>query len=508
MTVAEGSRRSARHVLGMDLGTSSLKCVVLDESGAILASASRSYPTQSPHPGWAEQDPADWLAALKGAIADLRAQSDDLIERVAAVGICSAAHIPVLLDAADRILRPAILWSDQRSSAEVAALRAEHGALLETTALNEAGCTWTLPQLLWIWNHEPDVLPRVRSFLSSKDYLVFRLTGERVMDHGSAAATLMLDGHRRQWSSVILELSRLPDSAVPTLASPTDTAGHITPEAAAAFGLPAGIPVVAGTLDSAAEMVGCGVLASGESGMVRVGSAGGVMAVTDRAAFHRGVITYPHVLADRFYKQAGTNACATSLKWIRDLGQALPGADATAFTYETMDRLAAEVAPGAEGLMFHPYLQGERAPHWSADVRGSFTGLDLRHGWPHMVRAVMEGVAFSLRDGLAMFERDGLGMTSAVMSGGVLRSPVWTQIITDVLGMETRTIRQGDSALGAAMLAAIGAGLFRDVAHAVSECVVPEATQRPVAQNTERYAGLFERYRRVGTFLVELADCR
>lgn len=496
---------TARCVLGMDLGTSSLKCVLMDESGRLLASAVRPYPTQSPRPGWAEQDPADWLVALRGAVDELRSMTAGTVDRIAAIGICSAAHIPVLLDDAKRVVRPAILWSDQRSGDEVAALAGTHGDLLAHTALNDAGCTWTLPQLLWIWNHEPDALPRTRTLLSSKDYLVFRLTGEAVMDYGSAAATLMLDARRRAWSPELLGASRLPPDAFPRLRHALSIVGTVTGEAAEAFGLPAGIPVIAGTLDSAAEMVGCGLLAPGAAGMLRVGSAGGAMTVTDRAAFHPGVITYPHVADGRFYKQAGTNACATSLKWLRDLCRSLRGTDGPEFTYETMDRLAAECPPSAEGLMFHPYLQGERAPYWNPDLRGSFTGLDLRHGWPHFVRAVMEGVAYSLRDCLGMFEREGLTMTSAVLSGGVVQSPVWSRIITDVTGLETRTIRHGDSALGACMLAATAAGLFRDVEHAVARCVVPEDTLRPDPARRDVYAQAFPRYQATARFLDEMA---
>lgn len=493
--------KSTRCVLGMDLGTSSLKCVIMDATGQLLATAERSYSTDSPHPGWAEQNPDDWIAAMRDALDELRTHEPALIANLAAVGLCSAAHIPVLLDDSDQFIRPAILWSDQRSEAEVDFLRSNHNRLLQETALNEAGCTWTLPQLLWVWNNEPEVLSRVRRLLSSKDYLIFRLTGEASMDLASAAATLMLDARNETWSSPLIELSQLPAGAFPRLAKPMEVVGRVSAEAARRFGLPVGLPVIAGTLDSAAEMVGCGILKPGELGMVRVGSAGGIMAVTDKPAFNNGILTYPHIVSGLFYKQAGTNACATSLAWVRNLCLAMRGVDAPELSYAHLDQLAAETAPGADGLLFHPYLQGERAPYWNPELRGSFTGLDQRHSWPQIIRAVMEGVAFSLLDCLSMFRRDGLDMTSAVMAGGVVKSPVWSQIITDVLGLETQTIRQGDSALGVCMLAATAAGCFASIDEAVSACVVQERTMTPDAAKHEHYARLFMRYQEVGCFL-------
>lgn len=491
---------ATRAVLGMDLGTSSLKCVVMDQTGRLLASAERSYPTQSPYPGWAEQNPNDWLEAMRQALHDLRTRELRLIDGLEAVGLCSAAHIPVLLDDADQVMRPAILWSDQRSEAEVANLRANHGQLLEEITLNEAGCTWTLPQLLWVANHEPDAYARVRRLLSSKDYLIFRLTGNMAMDHASAAATLMLDARTKTWSPQITALSRLSTNAFPLLVDSMTVVGKISNDAAREFGLPAGVPVIAGTLDSAAEMVGCGILAPGEAGMVRVGSAGGIMAVTDRPTFNRGIITYPHVIDGLFYKQAGTNACATSLKWIRDLCVAMRGADAPPLTYDNLDRIAAEAKPGADGLMFHPYIQGERAPYWNPELRGSFTGIDQRHSWPQFIRAVMEGVAFSLLDCLTMFRREGLDITSAVMAGGIVKSQIWSQIITDVLDMNTHTIRNGDSAFGVCMLSATAVGMFASLDDAVSVCVKQERTLVPNSANRDLYKRLFARYQEIGNF--------
>lgn len=490
-----------RCVLGMDLGTSSLKCLVMDANGRLLATAERSYPTHSPHPGWAEQDPQDWIDALRDALDELRSREPGLIAGVECIGLCSAAHIPVLLDDAEQVIRPAILWSDQRSQAQASALDANHGRRLAEVGLNAAGCTWTLPQLLWVSDHEPEVIARARRLLSSKDYLIFRLTGAVSMDHASAAATLMFDARRRRWSPDLIGLSRLPEEVFPRLAEPMAVVGKISAASARLFGLPAGVPVIAGTLDSAAELVGCGILKPGKLGMVRVGSAGGVMTVTDQPTYNRGIITYPHVVDGLYYKQAGTNSCATSMKWIRNLCVRMQGEQAPAFSYDHLDQLAAAAEAGAGGLIFHPYLQGERSPYWNPELRGSFTGIDLQHGWPQFIRAVMEGVGFSLLDCLNMFRADGLDMSAAVISGGVVKSRIWSQIITDVLGLETRTVRQGDSALGVCMLAATAAGMFASLDDAVSVCVTAQRIMTPNPANRERYDRLFARYQEVACFL-------
>ena len=486
-------------VLGIDLGTSSIKAVVVSGGGELLASTARTYPTSHPQPGWAEQDPANWIEALRSALDDLRAQAPGRLDQLIGIGLTSAAHLPVLLDAQQDVIRPAILWSDQRSEREVAELRAEHETPIANTSLNEPGCTWTLPQLLWVWENEPDVLPRVRSLLSSKDYLLFRLTGTMLMDHGSAAATLMLDAHRRTWSRELTALSCLPDAVFPPLWPAMHIAGHVTAEARKLFGLPEGVPVIAGTIDSAAELVGCGMLKPDGNGMVRVGSAGGIMAVTGKPVFNRGVITYPHVVDGLYYKQAGTNSCATSLQWIRNLCCGIR-TDAVSVSYTDLDQLAKLAPPGADGLIFHPYLQGERAPYWNPALRGSFTGLDQRHGWPHLVRAVMEGVAFSLRDCLEMFRREGMYLQSAVVAGGVVESEVWLRIITDVLDLNTHTVRHGDSVFGAAMLVATAVGLFDDLDQAVARCVKEEQALKPDAARSELYDHAFARYRNVAQF--------
>jgi xylulokinase len=492
-------------VLGIDLGTSSLKCVLMDGDGRVRGSASCPYPTSRPQPGWAEQNPADWCEALAHAFGELRARAPSAFADIGAIGLCSAAHIPVLLDAKDAVVRPAILWSDQRSEAQVQALNAGHGAQLERVALNRAGCTWTLPQLVWLRDCEPENHSRARSVLCSKDYLLWKLTGIKATDPASAAATLMADVPARRWSEALTGLAGLSADMLPPIL-PTDAeAGRVSAAAAREFGLPAGIPVFVGTLDSAAELIGCGVCEPQNTGMIMVGSSGGIMALAHAPSHHAGIITYPYVVDDFYYKQAGTNSCATSLQWIRTLFSTVPG-QVAALGFSELDELAAQTDAGAGGLLFHPYLQGERAPYWNPELRGSFCGIDQTHTSGHFVRAVMEGVAYSLKDCLAMFERNGLTMKSAVIAGGVAKSPVWTRIITDVLGLDTYTTHNGESAFGAALLAATAKGIFADLKEAVATCVRREHTLAPDPQTAARYAACFARYQAVAAFYDSL--CR
>jgi xylulokinase len=486
-------------VLGIDLGTSSVKCMLMDADGRVRAAASHAYPTARPSVGWAEQAPEDWVGAVAAAVATLRAAEPAAIAGLGAIGLCAAAHIPVLLDCDGRVIRPAILWSDQRSGAEVRRLEASHGATLTRAALNRAGCTWTLPQLMWLRENEPAAWARLDRLLCSREYLAWRLTGALATDPAGAAATLMADVPAGRWSAELVAAAGLTTAALPPIRSALATVGRVTTTAAARFGLPAGVPVVVGTLDSAAELIGCGVAAPQAAGMVMVGSSGGVMAVTDTASCHPGILTYPHAIGGLFYKQAGTNSCATSLQWIRSLFAALPGAEGLDFA--DLDRLAAGSAPGAGGLQFHPYLQGERAPYWNPELRASFSGIDQSHGPADFVRAVMEGVAYSLRDCLAMFGAHGLGMTEAVIAGGVTKSAVWTRIITDVLGLETHTVADGDSAFGACLLGATASGLFPDLATAMAACVRRDRGFRPNPATTATYTAGFERYRDLAGFL-------
>ena len=495
-------------VLGIDLGTGSVKCVALGRDGAPCGDAAHPYQTDYPQPGFAEQDPDDWWRASAAAVRAALAAGGLDPAAVRCVALCGTAHTPVLLDRNDAVIRPAILWSDQRSGVQVVRLqRTAAAAILEQT-LNEPSCTWTLPQLLWVREHEPDALARTRRLLIAKDYLIFRLTGEAVTDPATAASTLLFDLRHGDWSKPLTQLCGLGPDTLPRVVPASAQAGRLTTAAASEFGLVPGTPVAAGTLDSAAELVGTGVLRPGQ-GLVRLGTAGAVMVVTETPRCCHGALTYPHPLSPFGYNQSGTNACATALQWFRNQ---LTAASAS-LRYADLDELAAQVAPGSDGVLFHPYLIGERAPHWDPELRASFTGLTVQHGRAHLARAVLEGVALSLRDCLEALRGQGLTLTDCRLCGGGAGSPLWRQIVCDVLALPGVWVGGGDSASGAALLAAVAAGFFESLPAAVGAAVNTAAPVRPNPAAVACYQALFSTYQSVHDALAPVyrnrpkADC-
>ena len=419
-------------VLGIDLGTGSTKCVVMNSRGRCLASASRAYLTSYPALGFAEQDPHDWYSGVVGSVREAIQGAGTTGDRIRCIGICGAAHIPVLLNSRLDVCRPAILWSDQRSGLEVEYLVEHHDHEILDVGYNQASCTWTLPQLMWISRNEPDTFDQVRHLLVSKDYIVFRFTGKLATDIGSAVSTLMVDARREQWSPILSSLSGLFPSALPPIFSPGDIVGGLTRDSAEDLGLPADVKVIAGALDSAMELLGTGVIRPSQ-GIVRLGTAGAVMMIAEEPRPERGILTYPHVISPYWYCQAGTNSCGTALQWVRDFVAPAPGQTGKSLSYPELDDLAHAAPPGCDGLVFHPYLLGERAPYWDSNLRASFIGASINHGKGHFVRAVQEGVAFSLRDCLESLQRLGFRMEEARLGGGGSKSALWSQIVCDVL---------------------------------------------------------------------------
>ncbi|MBL4917408.1 xylulokinase [Szabonella alba] len=481
--------------LGLDLGTSSLKAVLTDSAGQVLAEASAPYPTLRPAIGWSEQDPAEWCRALRDCIADLQASAPDALDRLAAIGFCSAAHLPVLLDDAGAVIRPAILWSDQRSSDEVAELQARHGDHIRRVTCNAPSCTWTLPQLMWVRRHEPEAISRVTMLLSSKDYLIWLLTGQMQMDLTSAVATLMHRGDLHcgpvtgagsgdrsgaGWDHDLAALAGLPPQALPPVTAPSTIVGK-TGGGRDLFGLPRGVPVVSGGLDSAAEITACAGRAEATPPILRIGSSAAIL-VPGPAAARPGLLCYPQAPGPGHFHQAGTNSGAVALQWARALWGGLSHAET--------DTEVAATPPGADGMLFHPYLQGERAPYWNPDMRGSFSGLHGGHGRGHFLRAVMEGVAYSLRDCIARLDLPLPPGRAMRLAGGVTRGSIWPQILSDVLNRPLELVDHGESALGAAFLAI--AALQGDTA---LPQVTIRATFRPDPDRTAIHDAAFARYR-------------
>jgi len=478
-------------VLGIDLGAGSLKATLVDETGNTLSEAAAPIATQQPKPGWSEQDPATWWQALCIAVPQALGQAAVPARDVAAVGLSAGAHIAVLEDAEGQVVRPAIMWNDQRSGAEAAELHARAGELIIATGLNRANPTWTLCQLAWLQRHEPAAVARARRLYLAKDWLRSRLTGDWTTDYSDALGALMSDVATRGWSPDLCGLIGWDMATLPPVRQPEEIAGRVTAAAARATGLAEGTPVVVGANDTTVELYGAGALEAGQ-GAIKLATAGVVFLACDRPEVHPPVSCYPHILPGLWYMASGINACATAHRWVRDTFFAELPAD-TAFA--EMDRLAAGIAPGCDGLLFHPYLLGERAPHWDPRLRGDFIGLTLGHTRAHFARACYEGIAFALNDVLrAAKALSGATFGDMRLLGGGARSATWRQIIADVTGLTVKVPANGDASFGAALVAAAGAGLFASPEEAARRCARIVEENRPDAGRHATYGRFFALY--------------
>lgn len=484
-----------RCYLGIDVGSSGVKVMLVRSDGSTPGVASAGYETAHPYPGHVEQNPDDWYTAACSAVRRLAAETGIASGAVAGIGLSGTSHVPSMLDEHLRPVRPGILWSDIRSEAQVRRLAGEAGRFIEQCTGNSVNCTWSLPQLCWVREHEPEAFSRVRHVLFSKDYLAYRLSGVLAADHSSAASSLLLDAVSLDWKEELLRLAGLTAAMVAPIHPSTSIIGGLTRAAAADMGLPPGAPVAIGMLDSAAELVGVG--ATGLSvAVIRLGTAGGVMTLTGRPEWRRGCMLYPHPVRPLWYHQAGTNAATSSLQWAMQLlGLSADGG------YAELDALVAQSPPGAGGLLFHPYLLGERAPYWSSRIRGGFSGATLEHGRPAFLRAVQEGVAYSLRDCTGLV--DWTAVSDIRLCGGGAKSAAWRHIIADVLGLPVQQMQQQDaSALGAA-LAAIAGCERRDLSELAQTGAAAAVRIEPDPSRRDVYESGYRKYREIAGQYLE-----
>lgn len=480
----------AGFVLGLDLGTSSAKVSALAPDGRLLGQESEPYPTHVPQPGRAEQDPGDWLPAIAAATRRLLAGAGLRGGDALALAISSAAHIGILLDGAGRPLRRALLWSDQRSAEEAAELGAAHGAEIFAIGRNWPTTTWTLPHLAWIARHDPGARARCVRILLSKDHLTLLLTGEAVTDPATAVSALLYDPERAAWSERLCGLAGIAPALLPQVRPVGAEIGPLTAGAAEALGLTTRVRVFNGTLDSTAETFAAGVL-DDTACVLRLASAGGLHLVSRGARPDPKLISYPYPIEPYWLSQAGTNTCATAVSWAARL---LAGGEEVDFGH--WDDLAAGAPAGADGLLFHPYLAGERCPYWDPRLRASFTGLSLGHGRSHMARAVYEGTAFSLRDAASAFGGRERAVRTLRLVGGGTRSRLWCEIVAAVFDRPAEPVTEANSSIGAAMLALLGLGASADeVAAARARHRQGGPAIEATAETRDLYAAAFERYR-------------
>jgi xylulokinase len=473
------------YLLGIDLGTGGCKVTVIDLSGAVIESASGEYPTLHPKPAWAEQNPSDWYRVMCAVLKKLKHR-----KRVAAVALDSYTHGAVLLNRSLEVVRPTIIWTDQRSVKECQELKKTHSELIFKTAYQAPTPTWTLPQMLWLKNNDPRALKQTRHILFVKDYVRFLLTGEMACDSIEAQGTLFWDMKNSRWSEELCALADIPVKHLPRIGKPTDIAGKVTRGAAEDTGLPEGIPVVMGASDSAVEDYAAGAIEPGQC-VLKLATAGNVNVMTSKAHPHRETLTYAHVVPGMWYTVTATNSAAVCQRWYRDMFCE------QGTTYDELDRAAAQAQPGSNGVFFHPYLQGERSPYWDANLRGSFTGLSMANTRGDLSRALLEGVAYSLKDCYRTIEKMGLKVNEFILIGGGSKSPLWSSIVCDVFNAPVKCPSCCDASFGSALLAGVGTGVFTDEIAAVRQCLKLDRELSPDAGRAAFYAKQFKHYRSI-----------
>ena len=474
-------------LLGLDIGTTGARCVALDEGGKLVAEATAEYPIYSPHPGWSEQRPEDWWQASCRVIAEVAAKVGP---DIGAIGLTGQMHGAVFLDKHDEVIRPALLWNDQRTSAQAEAITERVGARrLTEIAGNPALTGFQAPKILWLRDEEPRAYERVASVLLPKDYVRLRLTGERATDASDASGTLLLDLKERTWSGEILDALEIPVGWLPRVFEGPDRTGQVRQDISSELGLQHQWPVAAGGGDNAAAAVGTGIIRDGLASC-SIGTSGVLFAHSDTLAPDPSgrLHAFCHSVPDRYHLMGVTLSAGGALRWWRDL---VGTAD-----YEELSELASQAPPGAEGLLFLPYLTGERTPHLDPGARGAFFGLTSRHNVSHLTRAVMEGVAFSLRDSLEIMVALGTNPTQIRATGGGARSPLWRQLLADVFGRPiVRTLAVEGAASGAALLAGVTAGVFENVEEACAGIGLRPDICEPETSRTRLYDDYYAAYR-------------
>jgi len=479
------------YFIGIDSSTTATKALLMDEQGTVVAVASSEYPYETPKPLWSEQEPDLWWDATIKSIRGVLEKAGIDGSEVGAIGLTGQMHGLVLLDENGKSLRPSILWNDQRTGAQCEEIHETVGKqrFIEVTG-NVALTGFTAPKILWVRENEPEIYAQSRQILLPKDYVRFKLTGVYAMDRAGGAGTALFDVKERTWSPEILEKLQIDPALLPPTYEGTEVTGKVNAEAAQLTGLKEGTPVVGGGGDQAAGAVGVGAVRSGVVGLV-LGTSGVVFATTPSALIEpEGRLhAFCHSVPDRWHFMGVMLSAAGSLRWYRDT--LAPGMD-----FNELLAPAVEVPAGSEGLLFLPYLTGERTPHPDPLARGAFVGLTVRHTKPHMTRSVLEGVAFGLRDSFELIKGAGLPNIEQVrISGGGAKSPLWRQILADVFNAELVTVNTTEgAAYGAALLAGVGAGVWPDVDAACDACVKVTGSTAPQVEMVPLYESAYQNY--------------
>ncbi|MBI9045903.1 MAG: xylulokinase [Anaerolineaceae bacterium] len=479
------------YFIGIDSSTTATKALIMDGSGKVVGVVSNEYPYDTPKPLWSEQDPALWWIATAESIRQVVTQTGINIQEIKGIGLTGQMHGLVLLDENNAVLHPALLWNDQRTGSQCDDIRSKLGKekLIQITG-NDALTGFTAPKILWVQQNEPEIWKRTRKILLPKDYVRFKLTGVHASDRAGGAGTLLFDLANRDWSPEVLQKLNIPAEYMPPTFEGTEETGTLSASVANELGLPAGIPVYGGGGDQAASAVGTGAVQSGVVSL-SLGTSGVVFATTDNPAIEPNgrLHSFCHSVPGKWHFMGVMLSAAGSLRWHRDTF-------APQLDWDALLAPTAEINPGSDGLFFLPYLTGERTPYPDPLARGAFVGLTVRHSFPHLTRAVLEGVSFGLRDSFELMKAAGLADISQVrITGGGAKSPLWRQILADILGAELVTINTSEgAAYGAALLAAAGSGHFSSVEAACETTIKITGSTSP-GSNQAIYEEIYPLYR-------------
>ncbi len=488
-----------KYLLGIDFGGGSSKATLIDTVGNIVAENTVEYPTYYPSLGWCEQAPEDWDKALCENVKGLLLKSGIAAGDILAIAIDSATHTWVMCDEDFKPLRPAIHWTDSRSRSEAQWLREEYGELIFEEAFHRPDTIWTLPQLLWVKEKEPENYKKIRHIFFEKDYIRYGLTGVYCTDYIEAQGSMLFDCRESKWSPELLRIAGITEEVLPPVVNPTDVIGSVTKEAAERTGLLAGTPVICGTTDTVMEVFASGAV-NVQDVTVKLATAGRICVITDQAYPNRHLVNYAHVVPGLWYPGTATKAAAASYRWYRDTFGG---------SYEELNKGAEQIPIGCEGLMYHPYLNGELTPYADPMLCGSFIGMRATHTKAHFTRSVLEGVAFSLLHCKKTLDEIGIpyGKKATVIGGGA-KGTLWRQITADCLGMELTLTQSSDSSLGSAMLAGVATGVFSTPQDAVKTCIREVGVTTPIPENTRKYEEIFKEYVAVHDALAPIYDKR
>ncbi len=483
------------YCLGVDFGGGASKATLLDKSGKVIAVSTTEYPTIYGENGKAEQNPFDWYNAacqnIKNVIKGINANE------IMCLCFDAATHTAVLMDENSNPVCNAVYWTDTRCIKEKQFLAENYGEKIFNISKHRVDTIWSLPEIMFVKNSFPEIYAKVKKVTFAKDFVRGLFTGDFVTDFIEAQGSMLFDFEKLVWDEELLSLVGLTKENMPKIVNPLDIVGKVNEKASLDSGLPTGIPVICGATDTVMEVFASGGVEKGNM-TLKLATAGRICIVSDNFVADTNIINYSHLKEGLYYPGSATKACASSLRWFRDtFGE----------SYAVFNKMAEEIPLGSDGLMYHPYLMGELTPHANPKLRGSFMGVSALHTKSHFARSIMEGVAFSLLDCIEYLKKKGIKTgKKAFAIGGGAKSPIWRQIVADMLGITLVTTKYNDSSFGSAMCAGIACGFFKDFNDAVKTCNEITGEVKPIKENTLKYKKLFKKYKKISQFLVKLSN--